>query len=441
MPSITVKPVNKIEGSIQIPGDKSISQRAIILSSIAEGVTRIKNFLMGDDCLRAIEAFREMGIKIDHRPETADQRPSIVIEGKGLRGLNKPKKELYLGNSGTTMRILMGLLAGQDFECVFSGDESLSKRPMGRVAKPLELMGADIKSQVTGHKSQVKEIYSPFIIKGKYPLKAINYKMPVASAQVKSAILLAGLYADGTTTIEEPSKSRDHTERMLKEFGVDVRTDGLKVSIEKSVLCSKGEIFVPGDISSAAFFIVAALVLKSSKVTIKNTGINPTRTGIIDVLKSMGAGIEITNVQNQEGEPWADIVVSSSDLKGVTVEGDIIPRVIDELPILMVAASFAKGKTVIKDAGELRVKETDRISSMVTNLKKMRADIKTEGDTILINGKDMLKGAKVDSFGDHRTAMSMVIAGLAAKGETTVSDTDCINKSFPGFEKSLKQLI
>jgi 3-phosphoshikimate 1-carboxyvinyltransferase len=346
------------------------------------------------------------------------------------------------------MRILMGILAGQDFECVRAGDESLSRRPMKRVAEPLKMMGAEIrsqvtshKSQVTSHKSQVEEIYPPIRIKGKCPLKAIDYKIPVASAQVKSAILLAGLYADGTTTVREPAKSRDHTERMLKVFGADIRTEGLRVSVGKSVLKSGGEIFVPGDISSAAFFMAAALILKSSTITMKNIGVNPTRTGIIDVLKNMGGRIEIANVRNQEGEPYADITASSSDLKGVTIEGDIIPRVIDELPILMVAASLAEGRTVIKGAGELRVKETDRISSMATNLKKMGAGIRAKKDIIIIDGKDALQGARVDSFGDHRTAMSMAIAALAARGETTISNTDCINKSFPGFEETLRKLI
>ncbi|MBI4335932.1 MAG: 3-phosphoshikimate 1-carboxyvinyltransferase, partial [Candidatus Omnitrophica bacterium] len=360
----------------------------------------------------------------------------------GLRGLKKPRKELYLGNSGTTMRVILGILAGQDFECVLSGDESLSKRPMRRVAEPLEMMGAEISSEGRAVRGEGKEreIYPPLKIRGRYPLKAIKYKMPVASAQVKSAILLAGLYAGGVTQIEEPYQSRDHTEKMLNEFGAKIKKEGLRVSIENSALKSRGGIFVPGDISSAAFFIVAALILKSSRVAIKNVGVNPTRAGIIDVLKKMGAGIEAVNMRNQEGEPWADIIASSSDLEGVMIEGGIMPRVIDELPILMVAASLAKGKTVIREAAELRVKETDRISSMVTNLKKMGADIKAEGNTIIINGKDELTGARVDSFGDHRTAMSMAIAGLRAKGETTVSNADCVNKSFPGFEEAIKRL-
>lgn len=440
MAKITVAPAKKIEGVIEVPPDKSISHRAVMLGSIAEGTTEVKNFLMGDDCLCTIEAFREMGININPK----SQIPKLIIEGKGLRGLKKPNKELYLGNSGTTMRIILGILAGQDFECVLSGDGSLSKRPMGRVAEPLEMMGAKINSkfeirnpkQIQNSKSQ--DIYPPLKIKGGFPLKAIKYKLPVASAQVKSAVLLAGLYADGVTEVEESVKSRDHTERMLKGFGADIDINGLKVSIKKSRLKAKGEIFVPGDISSAAFFIVAALILKSSRLTIKDLGVNPTRTGAIDILKAMGGRIEVSNIKETGAEPMADLTVSSSDLKGVTIEGEIVPRAIDELPIIMVAAAFAKGQTIIKDAAELRVKETDRISSMAANLRKMGSDINLEGDTIIINGVDALRGAEVESFQDHRTAMSMAIAGLRAEGETAILDTGCINKSFPEFEALLR---
>lgn len=439
MADITIRPVKKIEGVIEVPGDKSISHRAVMISSIAEGTTEVRNFLMGEDCLCTVNAFKEMGITIAYSPSPMGNGQKIIIEGKGLRGLGKPKRELYLGNSGTTMRLLLGILSGQDFECVVTGDESLSKRPMKRVAEPLGLMGAEINPKQNW---KLKELYPPLEVKGKYPLNAIRYKLPIASAQVKSAILLAGLYANGSTETEEPSKSRDHTERMLKEFGADIKIQGLKVSVEKSVLKSNGEIFVPGDISSAAFFMVAALILKSSKVTFKNLGVNPTRTGIIDILKKMGARIETSNVKNGYFEPLADVTVYSSDLKGVNIEGALIPRAIDELPIIMVAAVFAKGTTAIKGAGELRVKETDRILSMATNLKKIGADITAEGDTVTINGGDgPIRGAEVDSFGDHRTAMSMLIAGLRAEGKTTVLDTDCIKTSFPGFEGLLHKLV
>ena len=270
---------------------------------------------------------------------------------------------------------------------------------------------------------------------------AIDYKLPVASAQVKSAILLAGLYADGRTIVEESSRSRDHTEKMLKRFGAKIKVDGLRVAIERSILKSPGRISVPGDISSAAFLIVAALILDSSSVTIKNVGINPTRAGVIDILKKMGARINIVNPRDQAGEPFADITASSSSLRGIEIGQDIMPRLIDELPVIMVAASLARGTTVIRNARELRVKETDRIFSMTANLKKMGADIRSEKDTVIINGTDTLKGADVDSFGDHRTAMCMAIAGLRARGKTSISNTECVNKSFPGFESLLHKLI
>jgi 3-phosphoshikimate 1-carboxyvinyltransferase len=453
MANIKIRPVNKIEGMIEVPGDKSISHRAVMLSSIAEGRTEIRNLLMGEDCIYTINAFREMGVIIDQRPKTPpahvgshrragkDQRQGIIVKGKGLRGLKRPKNELYLGNSGTTIRLLMGILAGQEFDCVLRGDDSLSKRPMDRVAKPLRMMGAEIGPRTEDQRPKTQEIYPPLTIKGKYPLKAIRYKLPIASAQVKSAVLLAGLYAEGITEVEEPLKSRDHTERMLKGLGANIITKGLKISIEKSILKSKGEIFVPGDISSAVFFMVAALILRSSKITVKGLGLNPTRLGAIEILRDMGAKIEIANFKNGESEPSADAIVYSSDLKGVNIEGEVIPRAIDELPIIMVAAAFARGRTVIKGAGELRVKEADRIVSMATGLTRMGADITTDGDDITINGTDMLKAAEVDSFGDHRTAMSMVVAGLRAKGETVVLNTDCINTSFPDFEALLGKLV
>jgi len=429
MPTLVINTARKFNGMIEVPGDKSISHRAVMLGSIAEGTTEIKGFLMGEDCLRTIEAFKAMGIDIQKKAGI------IIIHGKGLRGLKAPNKELYLGNSGTTMRIILGLLAGQDFECTLSGDESLSKRPMKRITDPLNSMGAEINSKHQSQDSKSQELYPPLKIKGKHPLKPIKYKLPVASAQVKSALLLAGLYADGTSEIEEPLQSRDHTERMLKQFSADIKIKGSKLSIKNSKLKSKGNIDVPGDISSAAFFMVAAAISRSSKITIKNLGVNPTRIGVIDVLKKMGAKITVTNERKDCFEPAADVVVESSNLKGTTVEADMIPKLIDELPVIMVAAVLSKGSTVIKGAGELRVKETDRIFSMVTNLKKMGADIKAEGDSIIINGSEGLTGVEVDSFGDHRTAMSMAVAGLRAKGKTTILNTDCINKSFPEFEQ------
>ena len=444
MPTIIINTAREFNGIIEVPGDKSISHRAVMLGSIAEGITEIRGFLMGEDCLRTIEAFRKMGIDIRQRTENREQKTEIAIHGKGLRGLSAPNKELYLGNSGTTMRIILGILAGQDFECTLSGDESLSKRPMKRVSEPLSLMGATItpktKNRIPPPKADPPpaeniELFPPLTIKGKYPLKPIKYKLPVASAQVKSALLLAGLYSNGTSEIEEPLQSRDHTERMLKEFSADINIKGSKLLIKSSKLIAKGFIDIPGDISSAAFFMVAAAISKSSKITIKNSGINPTRIGIIDVLKRMGAKLAITNEKRDYFEPTADITVEASALKGATIEADMIPKLIDELPVIMVAAVFSKGSTVIKGASELRVKETDRIVSMLTNLKRMGADIKTEGDDIIIKGSGTLTGAEVDSFGDHRTAMSMAVAGLRAKGKTTILNTDCIDKSFPEFER------
>lgn len=409
---------------IIVPPDKSISHRAVMLASISKGATRIKNLLMGEDILRTMEAFKAMGVRID---VAAD----VVVHGVGMRGLKKPEDSLYLGNSGTTMRILPGILAGQDFEVVLTGDDSLSNRPMSRIVEPLRMMGADVSGRGTD------EIYPPLKIKGK-ALKAIRYKSKIASAQVKSCILMAALYADGVTAVSEPVKSRDHTERMLNEFGVRCRSSRLGCEISgPAELKSPGNIEIPGDISSAAFFMVAGCILPDRKIVLKNVGLNPTRTGIIDILKKMGAAISLPC-----GKDSGDIIVESSRLRGVTILPKDVVRAIDEIPIIMVAACFSKGTTVIKGIGELRVKETDRIRSMVTNLQKIGADIKVAtGEKILIKGGSLLHGAKVSSFGDHRTAMSMLIAGLAIKDNVEVTGLECINKSFPDFEKLLTKLV
>ncbi|MFH1847888.1 MAG: 3-phosphoshikimate 1-carboxyvinyltransferase [Candidatus Omnitrophota bacterium] len=425
MNNVKIKKATGIRGTIQLPGDKSISHRSIMLSSIAEGRTTIKNFLMAEDCVSTMDAFRAMGVNIYREGK------DIVVEGKGLRGLKCPEKDLYLGNSGTTMRVILGILSGQDFKVTLTGDESLSKRPMKRVITPITMMGAHV-SSTEGH--------APLTITGGSP-EAITYQSPVASAQVKSAILLAGLYCGGTTHVTEPSKSRDHTERMLKGFGAKVRTDGLRVSIEGSALKSPGGIFIPSDISSAAFFMVAAAILKDSKITLKDVGVNPTRTGIIDILRGMGASVSVGKKKEDMYEPMADITVESSGLRGIEIKGEMIPRCIDELPAVMAAAAFAKGVTTIKGASELRVKETDRIESMVTGLEKMGALIDVRGDDIAITGGGKLKGAVLDSFGDHRTAMSLAVAGLAAEGETVIQNTDCIATSFPEFREILDGLI
>lgn len=441
MDKMVVKPAQKMEGIVEVPGDKSISHRSVMVGAIAEGVSEIRNYLVAEDTICTINAFREMGVDIKQVLDPASRIPKVIVEGKGLQGLKKPPKELYLGNSGTTMRIISGIMAGQDFECVLCGDESLSRRPMKRIVEPLRLMGAEIGPKDEGEAKDKEDIYPPIRIQGRCPLRAIQYKSPVASAQVKSAILLAGLYADGVTEVEEPVPSRDHTERMLKKYGGILSSDGCKVSVNKSTLRPRGEIFIPGDISSASFFMVAAAILKSSKVTLKNVGVNPTRSGVIDILKRMGAKIELAQTRGDDFEPMADITVRSSDLKGVTIEGEIIPRAIDELPVIMVAAAVATGVTTIKGAGELRVKETDRINSMETALRSMGADIAVQQDTVTIRGKKTLKGAEIYSFKDHRTAMSVAMAGLRAEGETAILDIDCIKTSFPAFEEILRKLV
>lgn len=426
MSEIKIRQTKDIEGTVEMPGDKSISHRGIMLGAICEGKTHIHNFLIGDDTIITTDAFKAMGVKI------AQTKDYVVINGVGLKGLKQPDEVLYLGNSGTSMRLMLGLLAGCPFEVTLTGDESLSQRPMDRVVEPLRAMGASIIGKDNAN-------HAPLIISGGF-LKSIDYVSKISSAQVKSAVLLAGLYAKGITSVTEPLRSRDHTERMLQYLGGDVEVNVLKVKVKGPMRLKGREILVPGDISSAAFFLVLGAISKNAKIKIQNVGLNPTRTGIIDVLKMMGAKIAITNVASSTWEPRGDISIVSSQLKGVTIKGDVIPQAIDELPIIMVAASLAKGTTVIEGAGELRVKETDRIDSMVSGLKKMGADIQAKGDDIYINGVSSLRGAEVSSFGDHRTAMSMVVAGLVAGGETVVKDTECISKSFPEFMLKLKEL-
>ena len=415
--------------SIVIPPDKSISHRAVMLASVSEGNTRIKNLLMAEDIKRTIEAFRAMGVNIKSKGN------NVIVQGVGMTGLKKPSKPLYLGNSGTTMRILPGILAGQDFDVVLTGDKSLSARPMKRIVEPLIKMGANLANTTR------LEMYPPLkILGGK--LKAIEYNSKIASGQVKSCILLAGLYADGVTSVREPEKSRDHTERMLKMFGCRLKIAGLKVAVKGPVkLKSPGTIEIPGDISSAAFFIVAGCILPGVKIVIKNVGLNPTRTGILDILKKMGADVSLKlKIKSLKLEPVGDVIVKSSRLRGVTISPKEVVRAIDEIPIIMVAACFAKGRTTIRGIEELRVKETDRIKSMVTNLHKIGADIRAEGGLIVINGGKLLHGANVSSFGDHRTAMSMLAAGLGTRGKVTVAGLECIKKSFPNFLTLFKEL-
>ena len=414
-----------------------------MLASISEGTTRIKNLLMADDCLRAIEAFRAMGVFLlnvsPRQGKTSSKGMDLIVHGVGMRGLKRPAKSLYLGNSGTTMRILPGILAGQDFEALLKGDKSLSKRPMWRIIKPLREMGVEIAGSTSEAPDSKKEVCPPLKIRGG-KVKAINYTSKIASAQVKTCILLAGLFADGITSVSEPVKSRDHTERMLEMFGCRVKGERRRVGLKGPVkLKSPGAIDIPNDLSSAAFFIAAGCILPDRKIIIRNIGLNPTRTGILDILKRMGADIRVKG-EGCRGEPRGDIVVKSSKLRGVTVSPEEVVKAIDEIPILMVAACLAKGETVIRGVGELRVKETDRIKSMVGNLCKMGADIRVKGDRILINGGRTLHGARVSSYGDHRTAMSMLVAGLVSRTKQTVTSLGCINKSFPGFENLLHKL-
>ncbi|MCM8784336.1 MAG: 3-phosphoshikimate 1-carboxyvinyltransferase [Candidatus Omnitrophica bacterium] len=423
-----IMPIEHLEGELIMPGDKSISHRLIILSSLADGDALADNFLISDDSLRTMEAFRRMGIEINIGGR------NIKITGKGLRGLKAPQEALYMGGSGTSLRLILGVLAGQKFKTTLLGNDSLSKRPMKRVTFPLRAMGAKIEGPEDAD-------FLPLTIEGG-DLKPIVYKMPIASAQVKSAILLAGLYAKGETKVIEPFISRDHTERILKLFGAEFKKEGLVNTISGWPKLKGMKFYIPGDISSAANFIVLATLVKKAHLLITSVGLNPTRTGIIDVLRKMGARIELRiKEESLAYEPFGDIEVRNSSLKGVRVTKEEIPLLIDEIPLLMVAGCFAEGITYIEGAQELRVKETDRINSMVTNLKNMGANIEMEGDTIIIKGGSPLKGAQVSSYGDHRTAMSMVVAGALIPGKTVLNETNCINKSFPEFFELLKQIV
>ena len=415
-----LKSKNNIKGTFTVPGDKSISHRSVMLSSLAEGTSHISGFLTGEDCLSTVSCFKKMGVEIEI------DGTNVTVHGKGLNGLTKPTETLDVGNSGTTLRLMTGILAAQKFESHITGDSSIQKRPMDRVNAPLSLMGASIKG-CGGEK-----LYAPLTVEGKN-LKAIEYTLPVASAQVKSAIILAGLYADGKTTIIEPEATRDHTEIMLNYLGADIKKDGNKITVKPVKELYAKDITVPGDISSAAYFMAAGAVCPSSDVTITNVGINPTRTGIITVLENMGADISILNERTVCGEKVADINVKTSKLKGTVVEGDIIPKLIDEIPVIAVIACFADGKTVIKDAQELKVKESNRIKTVVGELKKFGADIEETDDGMIINGSKELKGTVVESHNDHRIAMSMAIAALMAEGETTIKNSECVDISFPNY--------
>lgn len=440
MDRIELSKAKSFKGEFSPTPDKSISHRAVIFSSLSSGKSIIKNFLRAEDTISTMNAMKMLGIEIqeDLIPPLEKEsrgvfRSELIINGKGLYGLKEPFDVINCGNSGTTIRMLSGVLSGNPFFSVLTGDESLRRRPMGRVVTPLRQMGAEIIARVENR-------YPPIAIKGK-KLQPIKYTLPVASAQVKSAILLAGLYADGETEIIEPVKSRDHTERMLPAFGAEIKGDGLRVMIKGGTQLKGMEVHVPGDFSSAAFCIVAALLIRDSDITIKGVGINPTRTGLISALKEMGADIEIYNIRNLSGEPVADIhCKGGAELKAINITKEKIPTLIDEFPILCVAATQATGVTTIRGAEELRVKESDRIKTMAMELRKMGAEIEEFDDGLSIMGKRGLKGAVIESYGDHRIAMSMSIAGLIADGTTTINNISSVNISFPGFFEILRRL-
>ena len=415
-----------LKGEITVPGDKSISHRAVMFGALSQGTTEVTNFLQGADCLSTIDCFRRLGIQIENTTE------KILVHGKGLHGLTKSDSILDVGNSGTTTRLISGILAGQTFETTLNGDESIQSRPMKRIMEPLSMMGADITS-IYGNNC------APLKITGA-PLHGIHYHSKVASAQVKSCILLAGLYADGITKVTEPTISRNHTELMLRGFGANVICEGKTASIVPDPKLMGQKIEVPGDISSAAYFIAAGLIVPGSEILVKNVGINPTRDGIIRVCQNMGADITLLNKRENGGEPVADVLVRYSDLKATTIEGEIIPTLIDEIPMIAVMACFAKGTTIIKDAAELKVKESDRIAVMVDNLSRMGAHITATDDGMIIEGGYPLHGALIDSHLDHRIAMSFAIAALAADGETEIKDAHCVNISYPNFYEELSNL-
>ena len=416
-----------LKGSFELIGDKSISHRAIMFSSISKGHNKISNFLMGEDCLSTISCFRKMGVDIQ-----IDGK-DVYVKGNGLYGLKRPNEILDVGNSGTTIRLIMGILAGNNFDATLIGDNSIGKRPMKRVTDPLRLMGCNIEGKDDAN-------YTPIKIYGGN-LKAIDYHMPVASAQVKSALILASLYANDTSFIYEKTRSRNHTEIMLKSFGADINVEDLKISINPSNELFSQDIYVPGDISSAAFIIVSALITKGSEVIIKNVGLNQTRTGIIDVVKNMNGDIEIINERLVGGELVGDLLVRySPNLYATTIDKDIIPRLIDEIPVIAVLATQAEGTTIIKDAYELKVKESNRIKAMVDNLKILGADIEELEDGMIIKGKSKLNGGKITTFKDHRIAMAFSTLNLISDEKIILDNEECINISFPGYFDLIKSL-
>ena len=416
-----------LRGMITVPGDKSISHRAVMFGSIAKGKTTISGFLPGDDCLSTIDCFRKLGVEIQVNGT------DVEINSPGMDGWQEPKEVLYTGNSGTTTRLMLGILSGTKLHTIMTGDDSIAKRPMRRVTDPLRKMGASIRGRENGE-------YTPLAIQGT-SLEAIDYTMPVASAQVKSAILLAGLRAKGTTIIREKAISRDHTERMLQQFGAKIETSDGVISFEGGQELHGTHVDVPGDISSAAFFLVAGAIVPNSEIVLENVGINPTRDGIIEVLQNMGADMTIEETNGDAFEPTARITIRSSNLRGTTIEGEIIPRLIDEIPIIALLATQAEGKTIIRNAEELKVKETDRIAAVVNELKKLGANITATDDGMIIQGKTNLSGGQLKSYGDHRIGMMAGIAALITDSPVEIDDAKCINISYPTFFAHIDTLI
>jgi len=420
---LTVRPGAPLRGRVRVPGDKSISHRALLLGALAEGTSRVDGFLPARDCLATLDCVRALGIEIETRSNT-----TLTIHGCGLQAPGAP---LNCARSGTTMRLLAGILAGQSFECTLTGDPQLLRRPMKRVVEPLRRMGAGIED-TGGH--------APLTIRGR-ALHGCDYTLPIASAQVKSALLLAGLYADGPTVVRQPGPARDHTERMLAAMGADVEIDGLTVILSPlSSSLSPLSLRIPGDISSAAFPLVAAVLVDGSEITVTGVGVNPTRTGLLDVLRAMGANVTRENEREQSGEPVADVTVRAASLTGVEIGGDTVVRMIDEFPVLAVAATQAHGTTTVRDAAELRVKETDRIGAIVAGLRALGARIDPLPDGFVVKGPTPLRGAVVDSHGDHRLAMALAVAGLIAQGETVIENAECIDDSFPSFVRVMRSV-
>ncbi|MDD3925202.1 MAG: 3-phosphoshikimate 1-carboxyvinyltransferase [bacterium] len=422
-----ILPCRSIGGTISVPGDKSISHRAVILGALAEGDTLVGNFLDSADCRATVDIFRALGVSIIH------EGGHVTVKGRGADALREPDDVLQAGNSGTTTRLMLGLLAGLDIYAVITGDASLRRRPMDRVTRPLSLRGADFRGRGV-------RMLAPVAVSGRRPLAGLTYELPVASAQIKTSLLLSGLFAEGPTHIWEPYKSRDHSERMLTAFGADISVDGNRVCLNPGCAMKGREISVPGDISSAAFFMVMAACVPGATLTLVDVGLNPTRTGVIDVLRDMGAHLRVEDVREEAGEPVGRVSVTGGELHGTTIDAPLVPRLIDEIPALAVAAALADGKTLVKDAAELRVKETDRIASVCDMLRAFGVEAVETADGMVVSGGNGLKGTVVDSSGDHRIAMAASIAAVLAEGKSSITDTDCIETSFPGFYRTLKEV-